>query len=354
MFDSDIGYHTGNTHNQHKGSSIVTRLATNNTLPPQGVPADSFSDLVAPGSHYQPGNLWRALERLTHLAHEEDLPDWERADTYYIVDNKRDAAAYLMARQDGVLAGIWGLALIIRQFSPQVRARVFVRDGSVVTRGQKLATLTGPLAGILVVERTMLNFLSTLSGIASLTRRFVEAIHMTEVVVTDTRKTALGYRLLAKYAVFCGGGVNHRLNLCDGIMIKDNHIAAMSERPLHHIVRDARARSLRQGRQIPIWVEIDRLDQLDAAIDAEPDFILLDNMPPDILRQAVEHRDTYFRSRGGQGQPKPLLEASGGIDLTTIEQVARAGVDRISIGALTHSAPALDFALDIHPDGKAT
>jgi nicotinate-nucleotide pyrophosphorylase (carboxylating) len=193
------------------------------------------------------------------------------------------------------------------------------------------------MRSILVAERTALNFLQRLSGIATLTARYAERIVGTPAVLLDTRKTTPGWRLLEKYAVRCGGGTNHRLGLYDGVLIKDNHLAALRHGTQGVAEAVAAARS-QYGQRVPIEVEVDTLEQLDVALTAGPDIILLDNMGPERLRQAIARRDALA--------PSIRLEASGGVNLDTIAAIAATGIDRISVGALTHSAIALDIGLD--------
>ncbi|MCS7305390.1 MAG: carboxylating nicotinate-nucleotide diphosphorylase [Thermoguttaceae bacterium] len=206
--------------------------------------------------------------------------------------------------------------------------------------GQTVGQLQGPSRLILACERILLNLLGRLSGIATLTRQYVEAVSGTGAAIYDTRKTTPGWRLLEKYAVRCGGGRNHRTGLFDAILIKDNHLALcqaqfgpaqavqQARKYLHHIGKP----------HLPVEIEVDRLEQLDEVLLAGPDLILLDNMSPQQLRQAVQRRNAL--------NPQVLLEASGGIRLETVRQIAQTGVDRISVGALTHSAPSLDLGLD--------
>ncbi len=212
-----------------------------------------------------------------------------------------------------------------------------MEDGKLVRPGDHLATVTGLLSGILAGERMALNFLQHLSGIATLTRQYVNAVAGLPVRILDTRKTTPGWRLLEKYAVRQGGGYNHRLGLYDGILIKDNHLEALclGQEGIPQAVQAARDKV---GESVPLEIEVDTLDQLDRALTCGPDMVLLDNMAPDLLREAVRRRNA--------AAPKILLEASGGVTLATIRPIAETGVDRISVGALTHSAPALDIALD--------
>src|SRR5262249_37933250 len=199
--------------------------------------------------------------------------------------------------------------------------------------------VSGSMRGILTAERTALNFLQHLSGIATLTRRYVDAVAGLSCQILDTRKTLPGWRLLAKYAVRCGGGQNHRMGLFDGILIKDNHLAALASEanPIAAAVTAAR----QQFPALPVEIEVDSLDQFDEALACRPDIILLDNMTLDDMREAVERREDMVEETDWV-----FLEASGGVTLDTVRGIAETGVDRISVGALTHSAPALDIALD--------
>jgi nicotinate-nucleotide pyrophosphorylase (carboxylating) len=212
-------------------------------------------------------------------------------------------------------------------------------DGDRLAPGQCLARLAGPVRALLIAERTLLNLLMHLSGVATLTSQFVDAVGDIQVAVLDTRKTLPGWRVLEKYAVHCGGGVNHRMGLYDGVLIKDNHLASAADS--HRSIADsiAAARAFAPT-GIPIEVEVDTLDQLREALAAQADIVLLDNMTPDQLREAVAMRDATASSKSIR------LEASGGVNLDTIRAIAESGVDRISIGALTHSAPALDIGFD--------
>ncbi|MCS7047311.1 MAG: carboxylating nicotinate-nucleotide diphosphorylase, partial [Gemmataceae bacterium] len=205
--------------------------------------------------------------------------------------------------------------------------------------GDHLATISGRMRSLLAAERTALNFLQHLSGIATLTRRYVEAVAGLPVRILDTRKTLPGWRLLEKYAVRQGGGDNHRRGLYDAILIKDNHLAALhrSANPVAAAVLAAQEKCP----DLPVEVEVDSLAQLPQALACRPAIVLLDNMSLEQLREAVQRRNRQA--------PDVLLEASGGVTLQTVRAIAETGVDRISVGALTHSAPALDISLEYHP-----
>lgn len=243
--------------------------------------------------------------------------------------------AVFVARQAGVLAGLPAAALVCAALDATLDFTPLRRDGESVRPGDRLAVVTGPMRSLLASERTALNFVQHLGGIATLTRRYVDAIAGLPCVILDTRKTIPGWRLLAKYAVRQGGGHNHRMGLHDMALIKDNHWAALPT------PRDL-ARSFAAFRaahpEIPIEIEIDALEQLDEVLAAGPDIVLLDNMTPEQMGQAVRRRDAQA--------PRVRLEASGGVNLQSVRAIAASGVDRISVGALTHSAPALDVALD--------
>ncbi len=247
-------------------------------------------------------------------------------------------AARVVARTPGVLAGLPIIELVFAALEgAPVAVAAHAADGESLAPGQTVASFAGPLRSILVAERTILNFLQRLSGVATLTRRYADAVAGTKAVVLDTRKTTPGWRLLEKYAVRQGGGHNHRVGLSDGILIKDNHLAGLGASAGGAIATAVRA--ARAGAAgLTVEVEVDTLTQLREALAELPDIVLLDNMPPDVLREAVAMRDALA--------PAVLLEASGGVNLSTVRAIAETGVDRISVGALTHSAPALDLALD--------
>jgi len=276
-----------------------------------------------------------AAETLIRLALAEDLADRGDVTGQALIRPDERAVAAVVARQPGVLAGEPIGKLVVQHVHPELQWSGRRGDGAAISPGSVVAEISGPLAPLLAAERTLLNFMTHLSGIASLTRKYVDAAAGTRAQILDTRKTLPGWRLLQKYAVRCGGGVNHRIGLYDGVLIKDNHLAAWTEsRSIAAAVRTARSR----WPDLTIEVEVDSLDQLRDALSGQPDMVLLDNMLPSLLTEAVAIRD----AAGSQA----LLEASGGVTLSTIRPIAQTGVDRISIGALTHSAPALDLALD--------
>jgi len=282
---------------------------------------------------------------LLKAALQEDLADTGDLTCRALIEPHLQAEVRIVARHPGVIAGLPIGALVFETLDSTVSWFSDVEDGTRVEAGQTVARVAGTLSSILIGERTALNFLCHLSGIATLTRRFVDAVNGTRAVILDTRKTLPGWRRLAKYAVRAGGGTNHRMGLYDGVLIKDNHIAAWSRQvgnsALAGAVRQARAYVLHQNDArltASIEVEVDTLSQFRDVLNGEPDIVLLDNMTPAQLREAVAIRD--------RDAPSVKLEASGGITLDTIRAVAETGVDRISIGALTHSAPVFDLGFD--------
>jgi nicotinate-nucleotide pyrophosphorylase (carboxylating) len=279
-----------------------------------------------------------AAIRLVELALAEDLgTSGDRTSEALIPANKPGRAVFV-ARSPGIVAGLPAAELVIAAVDPKLSLDVHFPDGTPVERGNRIATVSGPLRSILVAERTALNFVQRLSGIATLTRKFVEAVAGCQAKVLDTRKTTPGWRHLEKYAVRLGGGHNHRIGLYDGILIKDNHLAGLGD-PTTAVKRAIELARTHPGNEgLPVEVEVDSLEQLEQALAVMPEIVLLDNMPPEMLREAVTRRNTIA--------PSTLLEASGGVSLSTIRDISETGVDRISVGALTHSAPALDIALD--------
>ena len=277
-----------------------------------------------------------ACRRLVELALEEDVGAGDLTSLAVIPEGLPGRAVFV-ARVAGVVAGLPAAAMVFGTLDGRVSFTPLVADGSGLQPGTRLAEVSGPMRSVLSGERTALNFLQHLSGVASLTRRYADAVAGLACRVLDTRKTLPGWRLLEKYAVRQGGGHNHRLGLYDGVLIKDNHLAAlgMGKKEIHRAVEAARAA---HPPGVPVEVEVDSLDELDEALRLRPDVVLLDNMAPGLLREAVRRRDA--------AAPGVLLEASGGVTLATVRAVAEAGVDRVSVGALTHSAPALDIALD--------
>jgi len=245
------------------------------------------------------------------------------------------------ARQDGVMAGMAAVPILVGFFNECLQVDAHVSDGEAFVAGQPLGTVVGPLRAILAFERTALNLLQRLCAVATVTRQYVDAVAGHRACILDTRKTTPGFRLLEKYAVRAGGGRNHRVGLYDQVLIKDNHLAAMRvETPAEAVVEAVdRARQASPAGTL-IQVEVDDLEQLAAALTTSADLVLLDNMTPGRLGEAVALRND------GPRAPEPALEASGGVTLASVAEIAATGVERISVGALTHSAGAIDIALD--------
>jgi nicotinate-nucleotide pyrophosphorylase (carboxylating) len=251
-----------------------------------------------------------------------------------------------------VVSGIEIAAMTFREVDKTLKFKAVARDGQEVIAGVALATVSGSAASIMTAERTALNFLMRLSGVATLTRRYVEAIAGTGATILDTRKTTPGLRILEKYAVLCGGGQNHRLALWDMYLVKDNHIRAA--RGLTQAIDMIQ----RTRRDLLLEVEVESMDQLHEALRPEVDRILVDNQPPETVKLCVEEVDRWSQknpashSRVREGARRwPEVEVSGGLDLTTIRVYAETGVDYLSVGAITHSAPSLDLSLEIEEVG---
>ena len=270
------------------------------------------------------------LRNLVRSALDEDEA-FNDLTTIATVVSDRHARGQLVARAEGVLCGVPLAVEAFRQLDPKVTIRVDLEDGARLKRGSNILYLSGHARALLAAERVALNFMQRLSGIATLTARYVDAVKGTHAKILDTRKTTPGWRLLEKYAVRAGGGTNHRLNLSAAVLIKDNHLAAV-DGDVGLAVR--RARDLAPP-GTKIEVECDRIEQVGAAVESGADIIMFDNMSPDVMARCVE-------LVGGRA----TTEASGGVSLQTVRAIAQAGVDWISVGALTHSAPALDLALD--------
>ncbi|MCR4340553.1 MAG: carboxylating nicotinate-nucleotide diphosphorylase [Gemmatimonadaceae bacterium] len=272
----------------------------------------------------------RETTQLVRAALEEDGA-FDDITTIATVVSDRRAHCRLVARKAGVIAGLPLAVEAFRQLNPRVTVRVDGEDGRKVAPGSVFVVLSGSARGLLSAERVALNFLQRLSGIATLTAKFVAAVHGTGAKILDTRKTTPGWRSLEKYAVRAGGGTNHRMDLSTAILIKDNHLRAL-DGDLELAIE--RTREL-APRGTKVEVECDRIAQVRAAVEAGADIVLLDNMEVDEIRRCVE----LVNGRA-------IVEASGGINLTNVRAIAKTGVDWISVGALTHSAPSLDLALD--------
>jgi nicotinate-nucleotide pyrophosphorylase (carboxylating) len=273
-----------------------------------------------------------AIDEAVDRALDEDLGRAGDITSIATIPETTAARAIMVARQAGVIAGLPLAVATFRKLSPEIRIDAHIRDGAAVEKGKHLLTITGPARVILTGERTALNFVGRLSGVATLTADHVRQTAGTKLRICCTRKTTPGLRALEKYAVRCGGGFNHRFGLDDAILIKDNHIAVAGG--VRAVLERARAHSVHL---VKVEIEVDTLDQLREVLDTGlADVVLLDNMDTAMLIEAVK----LTRSR-------VVLEASGGVTLDSIASIAATGVDYVSSGALTHSAPNFDVALDI-------
>lgn len=285
-----------------------------------------------------------AANRLIELALAEDLSTAGDRTCAALIRPDQTAMVMIVSRSAGILAGSPIGRLVFQKLDSTVIWNSHCHDGDRIGQGTVVAEVSGPLASLLTGERSVLNFMTCLSGIATTTRQFVDRLGHSRARILDTRKTIPGYRLLAKYAVRCGGGINHRFGLYDGVLIKDNHLAAWTQSAtIADAIRTARSRS---PSGMSIEVEVDTLEQLEDALCGTPDIVLLDNMSVANLKAAVALRNRVA--------PQVLLEASGGVNLETVSAIGDTGVERISVGALTHSAPALDLAFDWSATNGAT
>ncbi len=271
----------------------------------------------------------RVVQPIIDLALAEDIGSGDITSLSTIPADGMSAAT-LLVKAPGVLAGLPVAAQVLHTVDPRLALRPLAHDGARVTAGQRVAEIDGPTRSLLTAERTLLNFLQRMSGIATATARYVEAVQGTGARIVDTRKTAPGQRVLDKYAVRLGGGTNHRVNLSDGVLIKDNHIAAVGG--IATAIAAARAAA---PHTLKIEIEVERLEDAVLAAEAGADIIMLDNMTPEAMRACVQ-------AIGGRAR----TEASGGVTLDRVRAIAASGVDLISIGALTHSVSALDISLD--------
>jgi nicotinate-nucleotide pyrophosphorylase (carboxylating) len=277
-----------------------------------------------------PGSL---VDKAVAEALAEDLGIGGDITTEATVPAGTRASAVIAARKPGTVAGVQLAAAAFKTIDPFVEFEAVVGDGDRVEAGGIIARVAGDARALLTAERTALNFLGRLSGIATLTARYVSAIAGTRARIVDTRKTTPGQRALEKFAVRCGGGVNHRFGLFDAVLIKDNHIVAAGG--VGAALQRARAHA---GHMVKVEIEVTSLDELDDALQLDPDAVLLDNMPLEMLKAAV-----------AAVAGRVVTEASGGVNLETVRAIAETGVDHISVGALTHSAPVLDIGLDFDP-----
>lgn len=277
---------------------------------------------------------------LLKLAIEEDVGQGDMTTELLFGDDTIDKAD-IISREEIVVCGMGVVREMLRMYDKRLKLKVLVKDGQHAYVGCRLATIKGPLCSILTAERVVLNFLQRLCGIATTTRKYVRAVQGTNAKIYDTRKTLPGWRILEKYAVRCGGGYNHRLGLYDGILIKDNHLAQLGRNfqpKLKKIIE--KARKIKHAKFVA--VEVDHVDdQLNYVLEIPGiDIVLLDNMGQWQLKHAVEMKNKMC------GRGKPLLEASGNITLASVSAIAQCGVDRIAVGAITHSATAVDIGVD--------
>ena len=271
------------------------------------------------------------IEPIVRNALAEDLGRAGDLTSDILIPPESHAHCAIVAREEGVISGLAAAILAFRLIDPEIHVGAVASDGAKISAGQTVASIEGPARGILTAERVALNFLGHLSGIATATRQLVDRVAGTKAEIICTRKTTPGLRVLEKYAVRCGGGLNHRFGLDDAILVKDNHIASAGG--LANVMLRLRGRV---GPLVKIELEVDTLKQLEQALELGFDAILLDNMPVEVLRQAVQI--TAGRAK---------LEASGGITLDRVRAIAETGVDYISSGALTRSVRSLDLGLDL-------
>ncbi len=274
------------------------------------------------------------IEPIVRRALDEDFGTAGDLTANLLVPETETGHLYFKSRAEGFIAGMQAAQVTFALVDPGVDFKIIKGNGSDVKKGDVIAEVKGPVRSLLMAERTALNFLGRMSGIATLTSEYVAKTRGTKARIAATRKTTPGLRALEKRAVLAGGGHTHRQSLSDAIMIKDNHIALAGgiENALTHIVANA-------DHMVRVSVEVDTLEQLKKALPFHPHVILLDNMGPDTLREAVAIVDAF-------GLPRPTLEASGGVNLKTVAEIAKTGIDVISVGALTHSATNFDIGLD--------
>ncbi|MCZ8182579.1 MAG: carboxylating nicotinate-nucleotide diphosphorylase [Beijerinckiaceae bacterium] len=287
--------------------------------------------MIGPRAALLPANL---VQDAVRLALAEDLGLAGDITSRVCIPQGQQARLAMVARKPGVVAGLALAAEAFRQLDEQLAVTFAVDDGAILVPGQPVLSVTGDARAILAAERTALNFVGRLSGVATLTADYVRRIAGTQASIVCTRKTTPGLRAFEKHAVACGGGRNHRFGLFDAILIKDNHVAVAGG-----IIPALQAAKRGGGHLVKIEIEVDTLEQLDEVLAEGADVVLLDNMAPERLREAVGR----IRAR----RPAMLAEASGGVSLDTVAGIAATGVDLVSVGALTHSAPVLDLGLDI-------
>jgi nicotinate-nucleotide pyrophosphorylase (carboxylating) len=289
------------------------------------------------------------LRQIVRLAVREDLDRYQDWTTVSLVDADTQGRAAIVARQTGVMAGLRAMPVVIHQMHAAIQVNLLANDGDEVAGGTVVAEIAGNARDMLTCERPLLNLLGRLSGIATLTHEFVKRIEGTGARIYDTRKTVPGWRRLEKFAVRCGGGHNHRSGLFDAILIKDNHLSLLGDgtkrSPAQAVTAARQFLAAMDAEYVPpgmlVEIEIDRIDELEDVLRAGPDIVLLDNMRLEQLHAAVALRN--------RTAPSIELEASGGVALETVREIAQSGVERISSGGLTHAARWLDVALDWRP-----
>ncbi len=282
------------------------------------------------------------IRKIVRCALKEDIGEKDIT-TQISIPSNLEGKAFIVANQKGVLCGINIAKEVFMHINRNLQFKALKKEGSKFIKGEKIALVKGKLSSILTGERVALNFLSFLSGIATYTERFVLKVKSSNVKIRDTRKTTPILRILEKYAVRIGGGFNHRFNLSEGIIVKDNHLRALkivgSKKEIEKIKLKKFILFLKKKTSLPIEIEVENLKEFKEVIKYEPDIIMLDNFGLSSLKKAVIYRNEYF--------PHVKLEASGGINLKNIKKIARTKVDFISVGALTHSASCIDFSLEM-------
>ncbi|HOW36342.1 MAG TPA: carboxylating nicotinate-nucleotide diphosphorylase [Candidatus Omnitrophota bacterium] len=278
----------------------------------------------------------KTIDKITALAIREDVGSQDIT-TNVLVPKKDTAQAFFVTRERAVICGLNLVQAVFKKLDPNVKCRFFCKDGDMVNANKRIIWIEGKTRSLLTGERVALNFLCRLSGIATATRHFVQAVRPYKTKIMDTRKTTPGLRILEKLAVACGDGINHRLNLSEMVLIKDNHrTVCLSKISIPEMIQRAKKMSNK-----PVAVEVDDLKEFEQALEAEPDIILLDNMTPTQIRKAVK------LARKLKPGKRAALEVSGNVNLRNVRAIAKTGVDRISVGSLTHSSRSVDISMDI-------
>ncbi|OPX28204.1 MAG: nicotinate-nucleotide diphosphorylase (carboxylating) [Candidatus Omnitrophica bacterium 4484_171] len=283
----------------------------------------------------------KKVDSIVKEALREDIGRGDVTTSISISDSIR-RRAFIISKERGVLCGIDIARKVFKNVDASVKFNILVKEGSSFKKDTKIAVITGKASSVLRAERVALNFLYYLSGIAAYTRKFADRVKGTKIKIMDTRKTTPTLRFLEKYAVRVGGGYNHRFGLWDGVIIKDNHLKAfgiVKKRLINESRLEKLITVLRRKTNLPVEIEVESIKELKAVMKYKPDIVMLDNFKPSQLRKAVQWRNSNY--------PGIKLEASGGINLKNIGSIAKTGVDFISIGALTHSAPCIDYSLEI-------